>query len=104
MAMKPGLRRLMLTAHVATSVGSLGAVAGFLALALAGLAGHDARIAGAAYASMELITWFVIVPAILASLLTGLISSLCTSWGLFRQYWVVVKLLLTVFATFVLLL
>ena len=38
-----------------------------------------------------------------ASLLTGLIQSLGTPWGLFRHYRVVVKLLLTVFATAVLL-
>ncbi len=38
-----------------------------------------------------------------ASLLTGLIQSLGTPWGLFRHYWVLVKLLLTVFAAVVLL-
>ena len=46
---------------------------------------------------------FVIVPLAFASLLTGLIQSLGTTWGLFRHYWVLVKLLLTVFATLVLL-
>ncbi len=40
----------------------------------------------------------------IASLLTGLIQSLGTAWGLFRHYWVLVKLLLTVFAATVLLL
>src|SRR5262245_2490379 len=102
MIMKPRLRKLALIAHVATSVGSLGAVAAFLALALAGLASDDAGIWRAVYVSMELATWFVILPVIAASLLTGLISSLGTSWGLVRQYWVVVKLILTVFATVVL--
>jgi hypothetical protein len=38
-----------------------------------------------------------------ASLLTGFIQSLGTPWGLFRHYWVLVKLLLTVFSTVVLL-
>src|SRR3977135_2983620 len=46
---------------------------------------------------------FVIVPLACASLLTGLVQSLGTPWGLFRHYWVLVKLLLTVFATIVLL-
>lgn len=52
---------------------------------------------------MELIAQFVIVPLVLASLLTGLIQSFGTAWGLFRHYWVVLKLLLTLFAAAVLL-
>src|SRR5437667_10469521 len=62
MMMTPGLRKFALTAHVACSVGWLGAVAGFMALAVAGLASHDAQMAHAAYLAMELVTWFVIVP------------------------------------------
>ena len=48
--------------------------------------------------------WFVIVPLVAGSLLTGLVQSLGTTWGLFRHYWVVAKLLLTVLVTIVLLL
>lgn len=102
--MPPRLRKLALTAHVTASVGWLGAVATFLALAVAGLVGHDAQRVRAAYVAMQTTTWFVIVPLSLASLLTGLVSSLGTPWGLFRHYWVVAKLLLTVLATVVLLL
>jgi hypothetical protein len=57
----------------------------------------------AAYFAMELVGWCVIVPFSLASLLTGLIQSLGTSWGLFRHYWIVAKLLITVFASALLL-
>ncbi|TIL35229.1 hypothetical protein [Mesorhizobium sp.] len=46
----------------------------------------------------------VIVPLVLASLVTGLVQSLGTNWGLFRHYWVVTKLLLNVLVTIVLLL
>ena len=47
---------------------------------------------------------FVIgVPLALASLVTGIISSLGTTWGLFRYYWVLVKLGLTSLATLALL-
>ena len=52
---------------------------------------------------MDLTARFVIVPLAFAALLTGLIQSLGTPWGLFRHYWVLTKLLLTVFATVVLL-
>jgi hypothetical protein len=104
MTMAPRLRKLALTAHVASSVGWLGAVAGFLALAVAGLTSQDAQTVRAAYLTMELTGWFVLVPLALASLLTGLVQSLGTTWGLFRHYWVLAKLLINVFATIVLLL
>lgn len=103
MVMTPGLRKLALTAHITFSVGWIGAVACFLALAVVGLAGRDTGTVQSAYVSMNMVTWFVIVPASLAALVSGIIQSLVTRWGLFRHYWVVAKLLLTVLATLVLL-
>jgi hypothetical protein len=103
MTMTPRLRKFALTAHVTSSVGWLGAVAGFLALAVAGLTSQEAQMVRAAYVAMALTGWFVIVPLSLASLLTGLVQSLGTPWGLFRHYWVLFKLLINVFATIVLL-
>ena len=47
--------------------------------------------------------WFVLVPLAHASLLSGIVLSLGTTWGLFRYYWVVLKLGITVFATVILL-
>jgi len=103
MNMAPGLRKFALTIHVISSVGLLGAIACFLALAVAGLTSQNDQIVRAAYLAMELIARFVIVALAFASLLSGLIQSLGTQWGLFRHYWVLAKLLLTVFATVVLL-
>ena len=104
MIMTPRLRKLALTAHVTSSVGWLGAVTGFLALAVTGLVSEDAETVRAAYLVMEPIGWFVLVPFALASLLTGLTQSLGTTWGLLRHYWVLFKLLINVAATIVLLL
>jgi hypothetical protein len=86
MTMTPRPRKFALTAHVACSVGWLGADVGFLALAVAGLTSQDAQLVRAAYLAMELTTWFVIVPLAFASLLTGLVQALGTKWGLFRHY------------------
>jgi hypothetical protein len=97
------LREFVLTAHVISSVGFLGAVAAFMALAIAGATGRDAQMVSACSLAMELVTSFVIVPMCFASLLTGLVQSLVSPWGLFRHYWVVVKLLLTMLSTAVLL-
>ena len=103
MIMTPALRKFALTAHVTSSVGWFGAVAAFLALAVAGLASEDPQLVRAAYLAMELTGWFVIIPLCLASLPTGVIQSLGTEWGLFRHYWIVAKLLITVLATIILL-
>src|SRR5713101_1504735 len=103
MMMTPGVRKVALTTHVTSSVGWLGAVGAFLALAIAGLGSQDPQIVRAAYLAMHLTTWFVIVPLSMAALLTGVVESLGTTWGLFRHYWIVTKLLLTVLATIILL-
>ena len=104
MTMAPGWRKFAFIAHVTFSIGLLGAIAGFLVLAVAGLMSRDAQIVRAAYPAMELTARFVIVPAAFASLLTGIVESLGTPLGLFRHYWVVVKLVVTVLAIIVLLL
>ena len=104
MTMTPRLRKFVLTAHITSSVAWLGAVVGYLALAVAALISQNAQTVRAAWIAMELTGWFVIVPLALASLLIGIVQSLSTPWGLFRHYWVLVKLLLTVFANIILLL
>ncbi len=103
MTMTPRFNKFALTAHITFSVGWVGAVVAYLALAIAGLTVHDTPMVRAAYLSMELIGWFVIVPFSFAALLTGLVQSLGTQWGLFRHYWILVKFLLTTGATVVLL-
>jgi uncharacterized membrane protein len=103
MMLAPPIRKAVLTAHVTASVGWLGAVFGFLALSIAGLASQDAETVRAAYVVMESTGWFVLVPLSLASLLTGVVQSLGTKWGLFRHYWVLTKLAINVVSTVVLL-
>jgi hypothetical protein len=103
MIMAPRLRKFALAAHIALSVGWIGAVAGYIALDVTAATGQDARTLRGVYLAMEVIAWYVIVPLALAALLTGLVMSLGTRWGLFRYYWVLISLLLTIFATVVLL-
>lgn len=103
MIMTPGLRKFTLAVHITFSVGWIGAVAGYIALDVAAATSQDAQTLRAAYLAMELIARYVIVPLAFASLLTGLVISLGTRWGLFRHYWVLFSLVLTVLATVVLL-
>jgi hypothetical protein len=64
----------------------------------------DADAIRAAYLAMDVIGWLAIVPLALGALLTGLVMSLGTPWGLIRHYWVLISLVLTVFSTAILLL
>lgn len=104
MIMSPRLRKFALTVHVACSVGLLGSVATFLALAVIGLTSQEAQLVRAAYPAMEVTAYSVIAPLAFAALLSGLVQALGTTWGLFRHYWVLVKLLLTAVITIILLL
>jgi hypothetical protein len=104
MTMPPGVRKAALVTHVGCSVGWLGAIATSLVVAAVGLASADDRVVRAAYLLLEPIGWVALVPLSLASLATGLVQSLGTSWGLFRHYWVVAKLVMNLLAVGVLLL
>ncbi len=103
MVISPRTRRLALVAHVTSSVGWLGAVAAFLVLSVIGLRTSDMELLRACYFAMDLLGRYLIVPMSLLALLTGVTQSFITQWGLFRQYWVVAKLILTVGATALLL-
>lgn len=103
MTLTADLRKFALTLHVTVSVAWAGAVASFLALAIFGLASLDIEHVRAAYAAMDLTYRSVIIPLGLASLVSGVVSSLGTEWRLFRHYWVLIKLLLTVFAVILML-
>jgi hypothetical protein len=103
MTMTAALRRFTLTTHVTSSVGWVGAVLVFVALAGIGLTSGDDRVVRGAYLLMAPTAWVVLVPLAHASLLSGLLLSLGTAWGLFRHYWVALKLAITAFATVILL-
>jgi hypothetical protein len=99
----PRIRKLLLAIHIASSIGWFGAVASFIALAIAGRTSRDAELVRAAYLAMKVTAVFVIIPFSLIALLSGVAQSLVTPWGLARHYWVLAKLALTVVATFLLL-
>ena len=97
-------RKFMLTAHVLASIGWFGALVVFLAHAVGSLMSNDLQVVRSVCIAMALTAWFVILPLSLASFVTGVVQALGTAWGVVRHYWVVAKLLLTSFATAILLL
>ena len=102
MTLPPAVRKALLVSHVVSSVGWLGAVVAFLALAVTALSTGDTTMR-AMYVAMETLGWAVLVPFAVAALVTGVAQSLLTPWGLARHWWVLIKLGLTAIATVVLL-
>lgn len=98
------IRKFALTAHIAFSVGWFGSAVVYLAIALDCLGKKEVQALAYGVASLEFIGWFVIVPLGLAALITGLVQSLGSEWGLFRYYWILVKFALTIGAVTILLL
>lgn len=103
MSLSASVRRFTFATHVTTSVGWVGAVLVFVAIAGLALASDDERVVRGAYLVMAPAAWFVLVPLAHAAFLSGLVLSLGTAWGLFRHYWVALKLVITAVSTAVLL-
>jgi hypothetical protein len=102
--MPPVIRKLALTVHLTSSVGWIGAVVAYLALGIAAVTSPDTQTVRAAWTCMDVTGWWVIVPLAIAALLTGIVMSVGTQWGLFRHYWVLISLALTILCTVVLVL
>ena len=96
------VRKLVLAVHLVSSIGWLGAVIAYLAMDLV-VASRDVDLVRSAWIGMGLIAERAIVPLAVASLVTGVAMGAGTKWGLFRHWWVLVSLLLTIFAVAVLL-
>lgn len=84
------VRKPMLVIHVATSVGSAGAVMSFLAVAILGFSGDTA-----VYPAASAIALRCVLPLTVLALIIGIIQSLISPWGPFEHYWVEVKLVAT---------
>ncbi|TXS55950.1 DUF2269 family protein [Streptomyces sp. t39] len=92
-------RRGVLAIHVTASAGWLGLTLGLLALALTALSSGSPSAAEASYRSMKVFTDWLVLPIALVTLLSGLVLSLGTPWGLARHRWVVAKFWLTLATT-----
>jgi hypothetical protein len=88
-------RRLLLSVHVALSVGWLGASMVMLVLAIAARASQPGEHASSAYWAMHLLADVLLIPLSLSVLLVGVAVGSATPWGLLRYRWVLVKLLAT---------
>jgi hypothetical protein len=94
--MRPRIRRTVLVVHIVASVALLGEVWGLAALNTAATLTDDAGLAHAAYRLMPVLVFAGGIPLSLTALISGVVLGLGGHWGLFRYYWVTIKLVLTV--------
>src|SRR5918998_147709 len=94
--MPRNLRKLVLTVHVIVSVGWIGIEAGLLALGLTGLYTRDPEALRVAYVAASIFGGIFLVPVSMGALVTGVLLSVGTPWGLVRHYWVLIKIVFTV--------
>ena len=97
-------RKFLLTLHIICSLGWAGAVAVFVVLDLAALTGEQIELSRLLWLGFQATVWSLLIPLALGSLLTGVVLALGTKWGLICHYWVLLKLVLTLFATVILVL
>jgi hypothetical protein len=102
MAASPRLRKFVLITHVATSVGWIGAAATYMVLTIVILFDKDPVALRSALVAMRPLTWFILLPIGLLSLIVGIVQSLVTPYGLVRHYWVLFKLALTIISATIL--
>lgn len=100
---RPLPRKINLIVHALFSVGLLGSILAFTAMAATALLVVSESARSGLYPAMSLVTLAAIVPMALAANLSGIISALATPWGLFSHRWIVYKFWITLFATVVLL-
>lgn len=91
----PPLYKLLLSAHIIVSIGWLGIVFAELVLGVVALTSDTTEVSDALYLSMEVVN-VAFLPAAIATIVTGVLLSMGTKWGLLRHYWAVTKLALTV--------
>ncbi|MEU1276964.1 DUF2269 domain-containing protein [Streptomyces sp. NPDC005805] len=97
--LKRSVRRTVLVVHVTASGGWLGLTLGLLALALTAATTRSPGAVEASYRSMAVFTDWLVLPVALLTLLSGLVLSLGTHWGLARHRWVFLKFWLTLATT-----
>ncbi|MFC9454198.1 DUF2269 domain-containing protein [Streptomyces sp. NPDC056983] len=99
MKLRRPARRAILIAHVTSSACWLGLTLGLLALAVTAITTGSDPMVEAACRAMKVFTDWLVIPLALLTLLSGLLLSLGTPWGLARHRWVYAKFWLTLATT-----
>jgi uncharacterized membrane protein SirB2 len=90
----PGVRRAVLTVHIASSVALLGSCAAIVAIHVRAASTSDPGLAASAYELLGMFPTLFGIPLSLISLASGVTLGLGSRWGVLRYRWVTAKLVL----------
>ncbi|MFI6084522.1 DUF2269 domain-containing protein [Streptomyces sp. NPDC051217] len=93
--LKRPARRALLVVHVAVSVSWLGLTLGLLTLGITAYTTGDSTLTDASYRAMNVFADWLLAPVVVVTLVSGLVLSLGTPWGLARYHWVWIKFWIT---------
>ncbi|MBO2445849.1 hypothetical protein J4573_01985 [Actinomadura barringtoniae] len=93
--LRRGTRRVWLVLHVGFSVGWLGLSLAMSLLAIAGATADGHAVRHGAYELMHVFDLAIVIPSVLLSIITGLVVSLGTKWGLIKHWWVLIKFVIS---------
>jgi hypothetical protein len=91
-------RRLLLTVHLVFAVGLIGAALVQIGLGVAGMRGAAPETI---YPAAHLVDAWIVGPLAVVALVTGVVQAILTQRGLFRYWWVTIKLTITAVAAVV---
>ncbi|MFB3166867.1 hypothetical protein P5G62_007075 [Neobacillus sp. 179-C4.2 HS] len=88
-------KKWWLTAHILFSAIWFGVTVTFLILSISVLTTNDSQVIKAYYTSMLQMEQTAGRASLIGTVITGLILSIFTKWGLFKFYWIITKEILT---------
>ena len=95
----PAWRKALLVLHVVSGISWMGVDIALLALLLTARTTDDATLVFSALNAIRIIVPLAVPSLSLSILVTGVLLGLGTTWGLFRYWWVLVKLILSLIMT-----
>lgn len=84
-------RRWLLTLHLLFAAIMFGVAVGFLILSITAANTNDEGVLKACYTGMHVLAVTSVRASTIGTLVTGILLSVLTQWGLFKFYWIIVK-------------
>ena len=94
-------RKWLLSLHLLFSAIMLGTAVAFLILSIAAASTADEGILKACYRGMLILSRTSVRASTIGTIVTGILLSVWTQWGLFKYYWIIAKEALTVLSVLI---
>lgn len=97
--LNPATRKTILVLHIISGIGWMGVDMALFVLLMTAHSSSDATLVVSSFNAIRIIVPVAVPTLSISILVTGLILGLGTPWGVFRYWWVLVKLILSTIMT-----